>query len=94
MNKDQLTIGNCPHCTNTIFRDGSFGAEATFSIRCPYCKKFVRVEIITKVEIRITPIPQKHGQFGSKQMLIILILFLPPLINFMIDFSDVLDTLA
>ena len=94
MNKDQLTIGNCPHCTNTIFRDGSFGAEATFSIRCPYCKKFVKVEIVTRLEIRITPIPQKQGHCGSKQMLIILILFLPPMINFMMDFSDVLDVVV
>jgi len=55
MDHDQLNIGNCPHCTNIIFKNGAFNSNASFTMRCPSCQKLLEIEIRTKIEITIKP---------------------------------------
>jgi len=53
MDQDQLNIGNCPHCTKIIFKNGAFSSNASFMMRCPSCQKLLEIEIRTKIEIVI-----------------------------------------
>lgn len=56
MGKNLFHVGNCPHCTKIIFRDGVFNAETEFSMRCPHCQKLVKIKIQRSVEITILPL--------------------------------------
>ncbi|OHA64226.1 MAG: hypothetical protein A2842_00260 [Candidatus Wildermuthbacteria bacterium RIFCSPHIGHO2_01_FULL_48_25] len=53
MDQEQLNIGNCPHCTKIIFKNGAFNSNASFTMRCPSCQKLLEIEIRTKIEIVI-----------------------------------------
>lgn len=55
MNKSELSIGNCPHCTKVIFKNGIFSSNSSFMMRCPNCDKLLEVEIKTKIEIIVKP---------------------------------------
>lgn len=55
MDQKQSNIGNCPHCTKVIFKNGAFKAEASFTMRCPSCQKLLEIEIKIKIEIVIKP---------------------------------------
>jgi len=69
MDTEQLKIGNCPHCTNVIFKNGVFISDASFTTRCPNCQKLLDVEIKTKIEITIRPaeryLSEKKPRFGK-----------------------------
>lgn len=99
MDKEEYNVGNCPHCTKVIFRDGKFNSEATFTTRCPHCQKPLRVTIRKRIEIIIVPLEQKPGCKIDKKItggliVLIVILYLPPLISFLSDASDILDALT
>lgn len=55
MSKDQLGVGNCPHCTKIIFKDAVFNSEGSFCMRCPHCDRLLKVIIKRKIEIIISP---------------------------------------
>jgi phage FluMu protein Com len=65
----QLNIGNCPHCTKIIFKNGAFASNASFTMRCPSCQKLLEIEIRTKIEIIIKPVEryvsEKKPKFGK-----------------------------
>lgn len=69
MDQEQLNIGNCPHCTKIIFKNGAFNSNASFTMRCPSCQKLLEIEIRTKIEIIIKPaeryISEKKPKFGK-----------------------------
>lgn len=69
MDQEQLNIGNCPHCTNIIFKNGVFSSNASFTMRCPSCKKLLEIEIKTRVEIIIKPagryLTEKKPKLGN-----------------------------
>jgi len=92
MDKDEPNIGNCPHCTKIIFRDAVFNSEAVFVTKCPHCQKPVKVCIRKKVEIILLPIEDRkgNGKPGMKHLMIIFVLFLPPVISLFSDSFDVL----
>ncbi len=101
MDKQEFNMGNCPYCTKVIFRDGKFNCEATFTTRCPHCQKSLRVTVIKKIEIIIVPLlnEPKPGCKIDKKMtkgliVLVLILYLPPLIGFLSDAFDAFDGLA
>jgi hypothetical protein len=99
MDKEEYNVGNCPHCTKVIFRDGKFNSEATFTTRCPHCQKPLRVTIRKRIEIIIMPLEPKPGCKIDKKItggliVLIVVLYLPPLINFLSDASDILDALT
>ena len=98
MNKDQLTIGNCPHCTRIIFKDAIFNSEASFSTRCPHCNKAVRVIIKHKVEITLIAVTDerkpKKGP-GPGIVVVILALYLPTIIHHVVSHADdIIDILT
>ena len=99
MDKEEYNVGNCPHCTKVIFRDGKFNSEATFTTRCPHCQKPLRVTIRKRIEIIIVPLEPKPGckidkKITGSLIVLIVVLYLPPLINFLSDASDILDALT
>ena len=99
MDKEEYNVGNCPHCTKVIFRDGKFNSEATFTTRCPHCQKPLRVTIRKRIEIIIVPLEPKPGCKIDKKItggliVLIIVLYLPPLISFLSDASDILDALT
>lgn len=69
MDQESLNIGNCPHCTNIIFKNGVFNSNASFTMRCPKCQKLLEIEIKTRVEITIKVaeryIAEKKPKFGK-----------------------------
>lgn len=93
MDKDESNVGNCPHCTKIIFRDAVFNSEAVFLTKCPHCQKPVKVCIRKKVEIILLPVDDRKGnnKTGIKHLMIIFVLFLPPVIGLLSDSFDVLD---
>ena len=76
MDQDQLNIGNCPHCTNIIFKNGAFNSNASFTMRCPSCQKLLEIEIRTKIEITIKPaeryLQEKKKKFGKLPIVFLL----------------------
>jgi DNA-directed RNA polymerase subunit RPC12/RpoP len=99
LKEEQSNIGNCPHCTRIIFKDAVFNSEASFSTRCPHCNKAVRVIIKHKVEITLIAVqddhkPKKIGT-GPGIVVLILVLYLPPIIYRLADNMDnILDILT
>lgn len=97
--EEQSGIGNCPHCTRIIFKDAVFNSEASFSTRCPHCNKAVRAIIKRKIEITLIAVqderrPKKIGT-GPGLVVLILVLYLPPLIHHLADNMDsILDMLT
>jgi len=92
LKEEQSSIGNCPHCTKIIFKDAVFNSEASFSTRCPHCNKAVRVIIKHKVEITLIAVqddrkPKKIGT-GPGLIVLILVLYLPPIIHRLADNMD------
>lgn len=86
-------LGNCPHCTNIIFKDAVFNSEATFSMRCPHCNKNLKVIIRQKIEITIMPAhvevkPRPRGRGNTDMIVIILVLYLPSLIHHLMHYAD------
>ena len=81
MDQDQLNIGNCPHCTNIIFKNGAFNSNASFTMRCPSCQKLLEIEIRTKIEIIIKPaeryIQEKKKKFGKLPIIFLIPLSTP-----------------
>lgn len=69
MEEEKLNIGNCPHCTKIIFKNGAFNSNASFTMRCPSCQKLLHIEIRTKIEIVIKPaeryVSEKKPKFGK-----------------------------
>ncbi len=69
MDQEQLNIGNCPHCTKIIFKNGAFNSDASFTMRCPSCQKLLEIEIRTKIEIIIKPaeryLTEKKSKLGK-----------------------------
>ncbi len=92
LKEEQSNIGNCPHCTRIIFKDAVFNSEASFSTRCPHCNKAVRVIIKHKVEITLIAVQddRKTKKIGTGPGLVVLILmlYLPPLIHHLVDNTD------
>ncbi len=95
MAAEELTtnLGNCPHCTNIIFKDAVFNSEATFSMRCPHCNKNLKVIIRQRVEIVILPVhveakPRPKGRGNADMIVVILVLYLPPLIHHLMHYAD------
>lgn len=90
--EEKTNLGNCPHCTNIIFKDGVFNSEATFSMRCPHCNKNLKVIVKTKIEIIILP---AHNEVAKKKgpglMAVILILYLPPVLHQLGELDNLLD---
>lgn len=88
--EEQDSIGNCPHCTKIIFKDAIFNSEASFSTRCPHCSKPVRVIVKHKVEITLVPVQNERKKIGSGPGLVVLILvlYLPPIIRSLADNMD------
>lgn len=78
-----INLGNCPHCTNIIFKDAVFNSEATFSMRCPHCNKTLKVIVKTKVEIVILPVSteNKPKKTGPGLVAVILVLHLPAVLQ-------------
>ena len=76
-------LGNCPHCTNIIFKDAVFNSEATFSMRCPHCNKTLKVIVRTKIEIVILPAGNetKPKRPGPGLVAVLLVLYLPPVLQ-------------
>ncbi len=76
MDQDQLNIGNCPHCTRIIFKNGAFNSDASFTMRCPSCQKLLEIEIRTKIEIVIKPaeryLTEKKPKFGKLPLLFLI----------------------
>ncbi|MEN9613714.1 MAG: hypothetical protein RLZZ347_21 [Candidatus Parcubacteria bacterium] len=86
-------LGNCPHCTNIIFKDAVFNSEAAFSMRCPHCNKNLKVIIKTRIEIVILPVqapdkPKKRGTDGTGIVMVMLIVYLPPLLHQIMHHAD------
>ena len=76
--EEPTNLGNCPHCTNIIFKDAVFNSEATFSMRCPHCNKTLKVIVKTKVEIIILPVDNEHAKKkGPGLVAVILVLYIP-----------------
>jgi len=77
--EESTNLGNCPHCTNIIFKDAVFNSEATFSMRCPHCNKTLKVIVKTKIEIIILPVNNETAKkkTGPGIVAVILILSLP-----------------
>ena len=101
MEKEEYNVGNCPHCTKIIFRDGKFNSEATFTTRCPHCQKPLKVTIRKRIEIIIVPLlpepkpGQKiNGKITKGLIIMVVILYLPPLIDFLGDAFDAIDVLT
>lgn len=69
MDQEPLNIGNCPHCTNIVFKNGAFNSNASFTMRCPSCQKLLEIEVRTKIEITIKQaeryISPKKPKFGK-----------------------------
>lgn len=64
--EEQVSIGNCPHCTKIIFKDAVFNSEASFSTRCPHCNKAVRVLVKHKVEVTLIAVQdERNKKVGS-----------------------------
>ena len=85
MDKEELNVGNCPHCTNILFRDAEFNSDATFMTRCPHCQKSVKVCVRKKVEIILIPVEpvkpdrkKESGKPGTKLAAILILFLLPP----------------
>jgi endogenous inhibitor of DNA gyrase (YacG/DUF329 family) len=96
MHKEEKTsIGNCPHCTKIIFKDAIFNSEASFSMRCPHCNKPVKVIIKHRVEIILIAIhePSTHKKTGpgSGIVMVILVLYLPAIMNLMHHMDNIID---
>ena len=85
--EEPTNIGNCPHCTNIIFKDAVFNSEGRFSMRCPHCSKTLKVIIKRKIDIIILPATQEKKKIGPGVVAVILILNLPLL-------QGLIDTLA
>lgn len=81
--EEPTNLGNCPHCTNIIFKDAVFNSEAAFSMRCPHCNKTLKVIVKTKVEIVILPVNNEVTlkKNGPGLVAVILVLYLPPVIT-------------
>lgn len=96
--EEQASIGNCPHCTKIIFKDAIFNSEASFSTRCPHCNKAVRVIIKHKVEITLIAVQNERTKkigTGPGLVVLILVLYLPPIIHHLADNMDnILDILT
>ena len=75
-------LGNCPHCTNIIFKDAVFNSEASFSMRCPHCNKNLKVIIKRRIDIVILPVDNavKPKKTGPGLVAVILVL-LPPMLQ-------------
>jgi len=85
--EESPNLGNCPHCTNIVFKDAVFNSEGRFSMRCPHCSKTLKVIIKQKIEITILPATQEKKKIGPGVVAVILILNLPLL-------QGLIDTLA
>lgn len=80
--EESTNLGNCPHCTNIIFKDAVFNSEGRFSMRCPHCSKTLKVIIKRKIEIIILPATQEIKKKGPGVVAVILLLNLPILQGF------------
>ena len=69
MNNNESIVGNCPHCTKVIFKNGLFASDSSFMMRCPSCKRLLEIEIKTKIEIIIKPaeryLSKNNQKFGE-----------------------------
>ena len=76
MDQEPLNIGNCPHCTNIVFKNGAFNSNASFTMRCPSCQKLLEIEIKTRIEITIKPaeryLKEKKPKFGRLPLLFLI----------------------
>lgn len=52
----KTTIGHCPYCTNTLFKEASFRDEADFETRCPHCRRPILVQVEKEIIIVVKPI--------------------------------------
>lgn len=88
--EEPTNLGNCPHCTNIIFKDATFNSEATFSMRCPHCNKTLKVIVKTKIEIIILPVQQDAAKKnkGPGLVAVILVLYLPTMLYHLNDKVD------
>jgi DNA-directed RNA polymerase subunit RPC12/RpoP len=89
--EEQSNIGNCPHCTKIIFKDAVFNSEASFSTRCPHCSKAVRVLVKHKVEVTLIAVQDERTKkisSGPGLVVLILVLYLPPIIHRVVDNMD------
>lgn len=99
MDNEELNVGNCPHCTKTLFRDAVFNSDATFMTRCPHCQKSVKVCVRKRVEIVLIPVEPKKsdrnetGKTGTKLGAIILLL-LPSVHALVMDNLEIFDKLV
>ena len=99
MEKEESNVGHCPHCTNTLFRDAKFNSEATFTTRCPHCQKPLKVTVRKKIEIIIVPLEPQPGCKIDKRItkgliILVIVLYLPPLISMLSDAFDAFDVLT
>jgi acetyl-CoA carboxylase beta subunit len=100
MDNEELSVGNCPHCTKTLFRDAAFNSEATFMTRCPHCQKSVKVCVRKRVEIVLIPVEPKqsdrkeNGKTGAKLGVIIALFFLPSIHTIVMDNLEIFDKLV
>lgn len=92
--EEPTNLGNCPHCTNIIFKDAVFNSEATFSMRCPHCNKTLKVIVKTKIEIVILPVSNevKPKKTGPGLVAVILVLYLSsPILHRVMEGMDFLS---
>ncbi len=91
--EETTNLGNCPHCTNIIFKDAVFNSEAMFSMRCPHCNKNLKVIIRRIIEITIIPVPPRDDATlknkGPGLVAVILVLYLPPIAHRLVEGMDV-----
>jgi len=97
MDKQDCKMGNCPHCTKVIFRDGNFNCEAAFTTRCPHCQKPLKVIVRKKIEIIIVPIEPRpeqktSGKIAKGLIVLIMVIYLPPLIDLASNALDILNS--
>ena len=85
--EEPTNLGNCPHCTNIIFKDAVFNSEGRFSMRCPHCNKTLKVIIKRTIEIIILPASPEIKK-GPGVVAVILIINLQPLLK---GFFDILS---
>ena len=87
--EESTNLGNCPHCTNIIFKDAVFNSEGRFSMRCPHCSKTLKVIIKQKIEITILPAINEIKKKSPGVVAVILVLYLPPILHRLTEGMDI-----
>ena len=87
--EEPTNLGNCPHCTNIIFKDAVFNSEGRFSMRCPHCSKTLKVIIKQKIEITILPAINEIKKKSPGVVAVILVLYLPPILHRLTEGMDI-----